>query len=154
MKLLDRFRRNGPLQPPASAPVAAALSPHEAIQEARAGQLVIAEMLACMAQGSLFIPLAAPPKMAGEVVVAWEPCTVSKPDGSHWIAAFTQQDLASEFLKQAPAYSYGLSIGTMWVLEVLPPDHGIVINVGTAEGFEWSAAGIAEYKARVPRHAP
>jgi hypothetical protein len=154
MKLFDRFRRNSP--PPSLAPEidVVRVSAHDAIQEARAGRLSIGEMLSCLAEGSLVVPLAAPPKMAGQAVVAWEPCTISKPDGSQWLAAFTEQELASEFGKQAPAYSYGMSIGTRWLLDVLPPDHGIVINVGTTEGFEWSAAGIAEYKARVPRHAP
>jgi len=154
MKLFDRFRRNSP--PPSLASEVDAISPsaHDAIQQARAGRLTIGEMLTCLAKSSLFIPLAAPPKMVGEAVVAWEPCTISKPDRSQWLVAFTKQDLASEFCKQAPAYSYGMSIGTTWLLEVLPPDHGIVINVGTTQGFEWSAAGVAEYKARVQLHAP
>ncbi|MFC5577521.1 SseB family protein [Lysobacter niabensis] len=132
----------------------AALSAHEAIQQVRMGRLSIHEMLANLAESSLFVPLASPPEMDGEAIRAWKPSTVSKADGSQWIVAFTSPDLASQFCKQAPAYSYGLSVGTKWLLQALPPGHGIVINIGTAQGFEWNAAGIAEYKARVSQGAP
>ena len=147
MNLLKKLLGNSktPESDPPSEP--AALSAHAAIQEARAGRLSVQEMIASLAKSSLFIPLAAPPKMDGEAIRAWKPSTVSKPDGSQWIAAFTLPELASEFCKQSPAFSYGISVGTKWLLQALPPAHGIVINIGTTQGFEWSAAGISEYKA-------
>ncbi|MGO4223640.1 SseB family protein [Lysobacter sp. TAF61] len=150
MNFLNKLLGNKHPQSPSS-DASAALSAHEAIQQARIGRLPIQEMLAILARSSLFVPLASPPEIDGEAITAWKPSTVSKADGSQWVVAFTNTDQASEFCKQTPAYSHGLSVGTKWLLQVLPPGHGIVINIGTAQGFEWNAGGIAEYKARVSR---
>ena len=130
------------------------LSGHEAIQRARTGQLPIPEMLDILVKSSLFVPLGAPSQMDGDVILAWEPCTVSKADGSQWVVAFTKSDLASEFCKREPSYSHGLSVEAPWLLQALPAEHGIVINIGTEQGFEWDAGGITKYKSRASQSAP
>jgi hypothetical protein len=40
-----------------------------------------------------------------------------------------------------------LLVEARWVVDALPPGHGIVFNVGTENGFEWSREGIAAFNA-------
>lgn len=122
---------------------------HEAIQLARKGEISTAEMLERLVNGWLFVPLAGPPQMAGNAIERWKPATVSKGDGSQWLVAFTDTELASEFAKHNSSYEHGLRTQTDWVLQALPEEHGLVFNLGSSDMFEWNAKGVKHYKAEV-----
>lgn len=124
-------------------------SSHQAIELARQGRISVKEMLDRLASANLFVPLADPPLIDGERVRSWKPATVSKPDRSQWVVAFTSADLATAFSKQNPVYSHGLSVKTTWVLSALPEAHGLAVNIGSASMFEWNAEGLRRYKADV-----
>jgi hypothetical protein len=122
---------------------------HQAIELARQGRISVKEMLDRLASANLFLPLAEPPLMDGQRVKSWKPATVSKTDGSQWVVAFSSADLTVAFSKQNPVYSHGLSVKTKWILQLLPEAHGLVVNIGSANMFEWSAEGLLRYKADV-----
>ena len=149
MKLLKRLfgKSNSPGAP--SGAKENMLSAREAIQQARKGRISINEMLAFLAESDLFIPLAEPPQMEDAVIKSWKPCTVSKADGSQWLVAFTSPEPLSEFSKHTPGFSFGISAGTKWVLQLIPPQHGIAFNIGTEDMFEWNADGLAQYRAEM-----
>jgi hypothetical protein len=124
-------------------------SSHQAIELARQGRITVKEMLDRLASANLFIPLAEPPLMDGQRVRSWKPATVSKADRSQWVVAFSSTELAAAFSKQNTVYSHGLSVKTKWVLQSLPDAHGLVVNIGSANMFEWNAEGVHRYKADV-----
>jgi len=124
-------------------------SSHQAIELARQGRIPINEMLDRLVSANLFVPLAEPPIMDGQRLRSWRPATLSKHDGSQWVVAFSSLELATAFGKQNPGYSHGLSVETKWILQALPPAHGLVVNVGSGSLFEWNAEGLLRYKADV-----
>ncbi len=117
---------------------------HRAVTQFIKGEVPEEEMLARLVAGFISVPLAEPPKMEQGNIKSWKPATVSKPDGSQWLVAFTDTEAASLFGSQN-GYSFGLSTGTRWVLQVLPPGYGLVINLGSQYLFEWSAEEVSEY---------
>jgi hypothetical protein len=122
-------------------------SEHVAIQLARQGRIPVKDMLESLVAGRVFVPLAAPPQIDGDAIRSWNPATVSKADGSQWLVAFTNAQLAAQFTKQNSHYSHGIQVSTRWVLEALPPACGLAVNIGEAESmFEWSADGLCRYK--------
>jgi hypothetical protein len=124
------------------------LGSREAIQLARQGRIPANEMLGSLFAGGLFVPLSAPPEMNGESIKSWKPATVSKGDGSQWLVAFTDADMAAQFSKHNPSYSHGMRVDARWVLRTVPPDYGLVVNMGSPESmFEWNAEGLSRYKA-------
>jgi hypothetical protein len=78
----------------------------------------------------------------------WKPATLTKAaDGTQWLVAFTDPRLAAQFTRQNPEYSYALCTEAKWVLHAIPPNYGLVVNIGSAESmFEWNAAGLAAYE--------
>jgi len=69
------------------------MSPHEAIRLAKAGQLHPKELLEHLVAGKVAIPLAEAPRVEEGSITGWKPATVSKPDGSQWLVAFTTNEL-------------------------------------------------------------
>ncbi len=127
-----------------------AVEVREAIQLARQGRMPVKEMLGLLVAGNLFVPLAAPPEMNSEGIKSWKPATVKKGDGSQWLVAFTEAGMSSQFSQQNPSYSHGMSVAAHWVLRVVPPGHGLVVNIGSPESmFEWNAEGLSRYRADV-----
>jgi hypothetical protein len=124
-----------------------------AIARGRAGAIPVEDMLGELMRAQILIPLAGAPTIENNRLVRWKPATVSKPDGTQLLLAFTSDDLLSAFAKRNPEYPYAFLIGARWVLGVLPDAHGILFNVGGENGFEWSAKGLAEYRRDVLRDA-
>ncbi len=122
------------------------MDPHEAIRLAKQGQLHPHEMLAHLVAGTIMVPLVDVPVIENARVTAWHPVSLSKEDGSQWIAAFTTNELGSKYCDENQLQTY-LTVDTLWVLDALPREHGIVFDIGSETMFQWSAAGIAKYKA-------
>jgi hypothetical protein len=121
----------------------------EAIRDGRAGRIPVPVMLQRLFSAQAFVSLAGPPTMTGHTVASWKPATVTKQDrGSQFVVAFTDESLASAFATNNRTYSHLLLVNLAWLIEALPKEHGIVFNVGSDNGFEWSAAGIAAFKAQ------
>jgi SseB protein N-terminal domain len=121
---------------------------HQAVTQFIKGEISVPQMLPRLVAGFISVPLAEPPKMAQDNIESWKPATVSKHDGSQWLVAFTSTQAASSF-SSLNNYPFGISTSTKWVLDVLPPAHGIVFNLGSQYLFEWSAEGISQYKLEV-----
>ncbi|MGH8446580.1 MAG: SseB family protein [Solimonas sp.] len=121
----------------------------DAIRAARQRQLPIDDMLACLVASTLYVPLAEPPQMDGDLVKSWKPATAAKANGSQWLIVFTDTDSISAFAQRNPSYSYQLQIAANWVLQTLPSGHGLAVNIGSPEiMFEWHADGIRQYMAQ------
>lgn len=117
-----------------------------AIQLARSGQLPVEKMLEQLVNGALLIPLAEPLAQPISEGFKWKPATLTKStDGSKWLVAFTDSQLGSNFSQANSAYSFVLCVETKWVLSVIPPVHGLVVNISSDKIFEWSAEGLARY---------
>lgn len=121
---------------------------HRAVTEFIEGEISSQQMLARLVAGFISVPLAEPPKMAQDNIQSWKPATVSKHDGSQWLVAFTSTEAASSF-GSLNHYPFGISTSTKWVLDELPPGHGIVFNLGSQYLFEWSAEEISQYRLEV-----
>jgi hypothetical protein len=70
---------------------------HQAVIQFMEGKISEQEMLARLVAGFISIPLAEPPKMEQGSLQSWKPATVSKPDASQWLVAFTDSEAASSF---------------------------------------------------------
>jgi hypothetical protein len=148
MNLLARLFADKKTQSP-TAPEEAS---HRAVTQFTKGEISRQEMLARLVAGFISIPLAEPPKMEKGYLKSWKPATVSKANASQWLVAFTYTEAGSTFgLKND--YSFILSTGTKWLLDVLPPGHGLVLNLGSQYLFEWSAEEISKYKIEVLGHS-
>ena len=95
------------------------------------------------------MPIAELPHVSSDVlkgITGWRPANVSRADGSQWLVAFTSEELAAAFSESEPAYPLQMSAATAWVVEMLPPDWGIVLNLRTEDMITWNAAGVAKFK--------
>jgi SseB protein N-terminal domain len=124
------------------------LSPtDQAIVMAKSGQLPVQEMLKRLVSGALFIPLAEPMSDPSPLGFKWKPATVTKSaDGTQWLIAFTDSALASKFSKDNRGFTYGFCVDTEWVLNAIPPAHGLLVNAESDKMFEWNAEGLSRYK--------
>jgi hypothetical protein len=52
-------------------------------------------------------------------------------------------------MEAEPQYGYSMTIETAWVLARLPPQFGVVFNLGSEEMFEWMADGLSKYRREV-----
>jgi len=120
------------------------MDPHEAIRLSKQGQLHPREMLEHLVAGKVTVPVLDIPVIENARVTAWQPVSLSKPDGSRWITAFTTKELASAYCDENQIQTY-LDVDTRWVLFALPEAHGIVFDLGSETMFQWNAAGIAKY---------
>ena len=118
----------------------------EAIHNGRAGWIPVPEMLRRLFATKVLVSLADPPTMEGTSVLSWKPATVTK-QGSQFVIAFTNGARVSAFATKNPTYSHVLLVNMAWLTDALPKEHGIVFNVGSDNGFEWSAAGIEAFRA-------
>jgi hypothetical protein len=118
-----------------------------AIREARAGRLSLPKMLSSVLAAKVFVPLASLPLFENNSIKKWNPATVTKrTDGLQFLIVFSDDLLCQKFLKSNQQYSHGLLIDSKWVLNALPPNHGIAFNPGGPSSFDWSAIGIEQYK--------
>jgi len=119
---------------------------HRAIRLSKLGQLHPRDMLAALVDGSVIVPSSQMPELTQGRISAWKPAQLAKPDGSHWVVAFTDQALASAWCDANPEYGFYFEVGTRWLLRALPQGAGIVFNMGTdAVMFQWAAHGVAKY---------
>lgn len=147
MNLISRLFGRGAASEPTASTDDAQPNAQEAIRLAREGRLPVSEMLHRLVESNLHVPLDGEPELDGDIIRSWKPATVSKGDGSRWLVAFTSAELSAQFVKQYPAFAYGLDTGARWVLTSIPPQHGLVVNMGfTHINFEWPAEGLARYR--------
>jgi hypothetical protein len=119
-----------------------------AILDARQGRKSTHAMLKSILAAQVAVPLAEPPLMNGTSVQSWKPAKITKQtDGGQFLTVFTNEAAMTAFSNANPEYSHYLWVDAQWVLDRLQPHHGIVFNLGTENGFEWSAEGIAAFKA-------
>lgn len=104
------------------------------------------EHIAQLVAGKIAVPLSEMPLIENGVLAGWKPATVSKPDGSLWLVAFTTPELASAFCDRDPDYGFYIDVETRWALRAMPEQHGIVFDLGTEQMFQWNAQGLAKYK--------
>src|SRR5262245_25457561 len=104
---------------------------HEALRLAKAGKISTKEMLTKLAAGQLVVPVADLHRIEKNVITGWRPANVSRADGSQWLLAFTSTDLAAAFSQAEPTYPLQMSVSTAWVVEMLPANWGIVLNLRT-----------------------
>ena len=117
-----------------------------AIREASTGKIPINEMLIKIIAAQVFVPLSAPPEMDGDSMKSWQPATVSHPSRGDYLVAFTNPESQTAFIQNNPNYGYGLMVESQFLITVLPPEHGILFNLGGETCFEWDRQGIAAYQ--------
>lgn len=83
--------------------------------------------------------------MEGDVIKAWHPAIFEKADGAQWQVVFTSSEAHSEFAVQND-YLFGLQTSTEFLISMLPPERGLMFNVGSAHYFEWNAEGIRRFR--------
>lgn len=118
---------------------------HTAVTQFAEGKISDEEALSILAAGFITVPLAKEPVREGADIKKWMPVSVSKADGSQWVVAFTNSAAHLAFVERKN-YPFALTTSTDWVLGALPPEHGLVLNIGTAHQLEWSAEGIRRFR--------
>ena len=119
---------------------------HEALRLGREKKIPGSEVLSRLVAGQVIVPLRDMPAIEDNVISGWDPAILGKPDGTHWVAAFTMKAHLDAFCSANPEYATYLTIDTRWVVTQLPANLGIVFNPQTADMLQWSAAGIAKYR--------
>jgi hypothetical protein len=120
-----------------------------AIGLAKSGKISVDAMLHEISRSSITVPLASPPSVDGDRLISWHPASLSGSDGAKYFVAFTHGEAHKAFARQNPAFGYGFEVNALWVLHNLPPDHGLLLNIGATNGFEWRADRIAEFLRKV-----
>ena len=121
------------------------LQSHIAVTQFLEGRISEQELSARLLDGFIIIPLAKEPLMEGDVIKAWNPAIFQKADGTQWQVVFTSSEAHSEFAVQN-SYPFGLQTSTEFLISMLPPERGLMFNIGTAHYFEWSAEGIRRFR--------
>lgn len=119
---------------------------HMAVTQLQEGKISDVEALPILVAGFIIVPLAKEPERDGFNIKKWSPATVSKADGSGWVLAFTNKEAHMAFVERQN-YPFALTTRTDWVLGAIPPEHGLMLNMGTAHYLEWSAEGIRRFGA-------
>ena len=95
--------------------------------------------------GFILVPLAEEPLVEGNAIKAWNPAIFEKADGTQWQIVFTNSETHSEFAVQN-SYLFGLQTSTEFLISMLPPERGLMFNIGSAHYLEWSAEGIMRFR--------
>ncbi|HZP67055.1 MAG TPA: SseB family protein [Rudaea sp.] len=119
---------------------------HLALALAKEGRISGAEMLSRLAAGHVVVPTSEMPRLEGNTITGWRPATLSRADGSQWLAAFTTSKLASDFCDAEPTYGFYVEVSTRWLLATLPEGYGIVFNLRTPFQLDWNPQGLAKYR--------
>jgi hypothetical protein len=104
------------------------------------------EHIAQLVAGKVSVPVSEMPRLENSRITGWNPATASRADGSQWMIAFTTEEGASKFCDGNPDFGFYVTVDTTWALSSMPPNHGIVFDLGTEDMFTWNAQGLAKYK--------
>jgi hypothetical protein len=126
------------------------LSPSELdalIFKARQRHISIQELIDALYGATIFVPMSSEPKLdRNGGLQSWGPATVTKAsNNSQFVAAFTSEAQAKDFLALNRQYTHVFQTSTVAIVASLPIDNGVVFNLGSSNGFEWPASGVAEY---------
>jgi hypothetical protein len=108
-----------------------------ALVEARGGRLPVQKLLHLMAAADLAVPSAGAVGADGS---GFRPLLFPK-ERVQMLAVFTDKSRVGEYAEMTP---YVLQMKGRDLLRRMPPDHGIVVNPGSAVGFDISPEGIAK----------
>ena len=115
----------------------------EAIRRARVEEISYEELLEVLAVSRVVVPVATVP------TERWHPATVTTRDKMFLVVAFTQTHLAAAYCKGNLEYPTAMLFDLRWVIESIPPSHGILFNIGGDNLFEWEAEMVTEYRSRL-----
>jgi hypothetical protein len=119
----------------------------EAIRRARNEEITFDELLATLAAAKVAVPLAGQP---GET---WSPATVTTRDQKLLVVAFTRTHLAAAYCHGNLDFPGATLIDVRWVIDSIPPTHGIVFNMGGDNVFEWEAESLAGFRDKLRQAA-
>ena len=124
------------------------LEANSAICAARAGRMSQSAMLGTVLASHVSVPLAKPLVTDGDRLVSWAPASVTtENDGEQFVPVFTDETLDRAYWKSYPEHGYRFQVQAGWLLDVLPPGHGLAFNIGGQENtLLWPARGILAYK--------
>ena len=80
----------------------------------------------------------------GPRFVGFQPVLYER-DGTPVLGVFTSLEKASLVATLAP---YAVTLTGIELLAIMPPDHGLVVNPGHAEGFDMPPSGVARLRTR------
>ena len=118
----------------------------QAILDASQDKIEIKDMLTKIIASQVFVPLPEAPVMDGDKMKSWQPATVTHPERGDFLVAFTNKDTRNTFVENNPSYKLGMMVDTQFLITVLPPQHGILFNIGGESCFEWERRGILAYQ--------
>jgi hypothetical protein len=119
----------------------------QAIRRARAEEISYDDLLAALAAARIAVPVAGAPG------ATWLPASVTTRDGTFLVAAFTQTHLAAAFCHGNRDFPRAMLFDLAWVLESIPPTHGILFNMGGDNVFEWEAPSVAAFREKLRQAA-
>lgn len=108
---------------------------HAAIMKFREDKISEGQVLARLMAGFIIVPLFDEPEREGFNIKRWAPAIFVKPNGSEWAVVFTDSKAHVAFADKNN-YHYALTISTEWVLDVLPPERGLMFNPDTPQYME------------------
>ena len=111
----------------------------EAIGRAMRGESAGADVPGLLTAATLVVPSGA---AVGERFEGFQPVLYDR-DGTPVLAVFTSFDKAGIVAEIAP---YAVTLTGRDLLAMMPPDHGLVVNPGHAEGFDMPPIGVARLR--------
>lgn len=119
----------------------------QALLALRQGELGLAAVLSTLLQQQVYILLPTAPTTAELEAAAIRPLLLQNGQQETLLAVFSAAERALPLSLQFPAYGHAQEVAMTGLLGLIRPGIGLVLNPGTALGFEMPAAALARLQA-------
>ena len=110
--------------------------------EAQSGAISIDEFLAGFVESKVFVLLDKDPGPSGKWDNTISPLVLNSQSGIPMLAVFTAPERSTSWARRLPQYPFGILTDLRWLLKGTTSGVGMVINPGSAVGFELSPPGV------------
>jgi hypothetical protein len=100
------------------------------------GELEQQDFLTHLVNSKAIVMLDQPPRLSGEWDNDIHPLVVGSPNGFPVLAVFSSVERSAVSKEKAPGHPYAMEAPFAWMLRGIQPGVGLVMNPGSAFGFE------------------
>ncbi len=116
-------------------------------QQAQEGEIPVEAFMDSLLASQVFVLIDKDLGDSGEWDPAATPMTLSNAAGVPLLAMFTAAERAVEWPQHYPQFAYGVFADFLWLLELIAPEVGLVINPGCSVGLEMPPETVAQLRA-------
>lgn len=144
MGLFDRLRPRSQPLPAADLPPSNDLE--RAVQGVIDGSGSLEAFVSCLLRAQVFILIEGEPPALPDSA-GMKPLVLPTSRGIPSLCLFSSSERSLDLQRANPGHRTGLLVEFRWVLQVIPPDMGIVLNPGSSLSLEQPPDGVARLKA-------